>query len=69
MVETNNSQPNSIFVIRFYRSYQDKGPYWRGRIEHVQSSKWLYVIHLEDMLNFIRSFDIDLEWGDSKEIN
>lgn len=64
MAENDHRQANSIFVIRFYRSYQNTGPTWRGRIEHVQSGKWLYFYHPGDMLRFIQGFDILMEGAD-----
>lgn len=67
MVDENNTQANSIFVIRFYRFFMDTEPYWWGRIEHVQSSKERNFTHLEDMLSFIRSFDIVIEAENSEE--
>lgn len=67
MAESYHRQANSIFVIHFYRSYQNRGPTWRGRIEHVQSGKWLYFNHPGDMLRFIQDFDILMEGTDGGE--
>ena len=68
MTETATFRANSTFVIRFCRSCWNSGPYWHGRIEHVQSGKGLSFFDLADMLTFIGSFDIDLkgrEWSET----
>jgi hypothetical protein len=67
MAESYHRQANSIFVIHFYRSYQNRGPTWRGRIEHVQSGKWSYFYHPRDMLRFVQGFDILMETTDEGE--
>ena len=61
MIEPDAAQLKNTFVIRFCRSYRDREPCWRGRIEHVQSGKCLSFYDPSDMLEFIYSFIIDLE--------
>lgn len=67
MTETVAFQVNSTFVIRFYRSCRGNGLCWWGRIEHVQSGKRQSFFDPADMLKFIRSFNIDLEWQERSE--
>lgn len=61
MTEPDATQLKNTFVIRFCRSCRERGPCWRGRIEHVQSGKYLSFFNPADMLEFIYSFNIDLE--------
>jgi hypothetical protein len=61
VTEPPNLRSISTFIVRFCRSCQNNGLCWRGRIEHVQSGRWLSFFRPADMLTFIRSFDIVLE--------
>jgi hypothetical protein len=48
----------STFVIRFWREGTDRGPRWRGRIEHVQSGEGSAFLELDEMLRFLRRYGI-----------
>ncbi len=56
MTESPPVPPISTFVVRFWREWSAAGPRWRGRIEHVQSSKSAAFLNLDGMLDFIRGF-------------
>jgi hypothetical protein len=65
MAEPFYSLPASTFVVRFRRLWSLAGAGWRGRIEHVQSGNTSSFLSIEEMIDFIGTYGILLEDGDS----
>lgn len=56
MAESSSVPPTSTFVVRFWHEWIPTEMRWRGRVEHVQSGESATFLHLDGMLDFIRSF-------------
>lgn len=53
--------PANTFVLRFWLDRSISGARWRGSIEHIPSGEHSEFLRLEEMLNFLQSFQIRLE--------
>ena len=56
--------PLSTFVVRFWRDWSAAEPRWCCRVEHMQSSRSATFMHLDGLLDFIRSVGIIADNGD-----
>jgi len=63
MAHSTSVAPNSTFVVRFWQTWTDAGPCWRGRIEHVQSGEYTTFVDLKEMVAFMRSFGVMVNGG------
>ena len=58
MATSSSVPPISTFVVRVWREQSVAGLRWRGRIEHVQSGESATFLHLDEILDFVRSFGV-----------
>ncbi len=47
-----------VFVVRVWREAEDSAGHWRGRAEHVRSSKVRYFSNFGDLCEFIASHEL-----------
>lgn len=47
-----------VFVVRVWREADDVAGHWRGRAEHVRSSKVRYFSNFGDLCEFIASHEV-----------
>ncbi len=56
--DVKETQSVSTFVIRIRQEGSLKGTRWYGRIEHLQSGRYLSFQNVEKMVDFIRSLGV-----------